>query len=133
MLNIIKALLFGLVEGITEWLPISSTGHMILFDSVVKLDVSPEFYSMFQVVIQLGAIMAVIVLFWNQLWPFGRKNNRFPLAASGPGRYIKKMSIKSHGKILKKIYLTDSMTMPVKDKKTVSVKNYIRILKTIIK
>ena len=90
MLNIIKALLFGLVEGITEWLPISSTGHMILFDSVVKLDVSPEFYSMFQVVIQLGAILAVILIFWNKIWPFGKKNNAAPLSGSGVGAWIKK-------------------------------------------
>ena len=65
ILEILKAVLFGIVEGITEWLPISSTGHMILLDEFVKLDVSPEFYSMFQVVIQLGAILAVVVLFWN--------------------------------------------------------------------
>ena len=90
MLNIIKALLFGLVEGITEWLPISSTGHMILLDSVVKLDVSPEFYSMFQVVIQLGAILAVILIFWNKIWPFGKKNNAAPLSGSGVGAWIKK-------------------------------------------
>lgn len=90
MLNIIKALLFGLVEGVTEWVPISSTGHMILLDSVVKLDVSPEFYSMFQVVIQLGAILAVILIFWNKIWPFGRKNNAAPLSDSGFGAWIKK-------------------------------------------
>ena len=70
MLEILKAILFGIVEGITEWLPISSTGHMILLDQLVKLNVSEEFYDMFQVVIQLGAIMAVVILFWNKLWPF---------------------------------------------------------------
>ena len=60
LLEILKAILFGIVEGITEWLPISSTGHMILLDQVVKLNVSADFYKMFQVVIQLGAIMAVV-------------------------------------------------------------------------
>lgn len=70
MWEIIKAVLFGIVEGITEWLPVSSTGHMILLDQWVKLDVSPEFYKMFEVVIQLGAIMAVVIMFWNKLWPF---------------------------------------------------------------
>ena len=90
MQEILKAVLFGIVEGVTEWLPISSTGHMIILNEFIKLDVTDDFYSMFQVVIQLGAIMAVIVLFWNQLWPFGRKNNRVPLAAEGPGSYIKK-------------------------------------------
>ena len=72
-LEILKAILFGIVEGITEWLPVSSTGHMILFDQFVKLDVSEEFYKMFQVVIQFGAIMAVVLLFWNKLWPFYMK------------------------------------------------------------
>ena len=66
MIEILKAILFGIVEGVTEWLPISSTGHMILLDEFIKLDVSPEFYSLFQVVIQLGAIMAVVILFWNE-------------------------------------------------------------------
>lgn len=65
-----KAILFGIVEGITEWLPISSTGHMILFDQFVHLKVSESFYTMFQVVIQFGAILAVVLLFWNKLWPF---------------------------------------------------------------
>ena len=73
MLEFLKAILFGIVEGITEWLPVSSTGHMILLDEFVKLKVTPEFYEMFQVVIQLGAILAVILLFWNKLYPFGKK------------------------------------------------------------
>ena len=68
LLEILKAILFGIVEGITEWLPISSTGHMILLDQVVKLNVSADFYKMFQVVIQLGAIMAVVILFWNKFY-----------------------------------------------------------------
>ncbi len=70
MLNLIKAVLFGIVEGITEWLPVSSTGHMILLDEIVRMDVTPEFWEMFLVVIQLGAIMAVVILFWNQIFPF---------------------------------------------------------------
>ena len=70
ILEILKAVLFGIVEGITEWLPVSSTGHMILLDEFVKLKVSPEFYEMFQVVIQLGAILAVILLFFRKLNPF---------------------------------------------------------------
>ena len=68
MMEVMKMILFGIVEGITEWLPISSTGHMILLNEIVKLDVSDEFYSEFQVVIQLGAIMAVVILFWNKIW-----------------------------------------------------------------
>lgn len=89
MLEILKAILFGIVEGVTEWLPISSTGHMIVLNEIVALDVSEEFYSMFEVVIQLGAIIAVVILFWSQIWPFGKKNNREPLAKSGAGAYVK--------------------------------------------
>ena len=83
--EILKAVLFGIVEGVTEWLPVSSTGHMILLDEFVKLKVSPEFYEMFQVVIQLGAILAVILLFFRKLNPFARtkttqeKNNTWQL------------------------------------------------------
>ena len=88
-IEILKAILFGIVEGITEWLPISSTGHMILLDEFIHLQVSEEFMSMFEVVIQLGAIMAVVLLFWNQIWPFGKKNNKEPLAKTGVGALVK--------------------------------------------
>ena len=70
MIEILKAVLFGIVEGITEWLPVSSTGHLILLNEFVRLNVSEEFSSMFDVVIQLGAILAVIVLFFHKLNPF---------------------------------------------------------------
>ncbi len=66
----LKVILFGFVEGITEWLPVSSTGHMILVEHFIKLNVSREFWDMFLVVIQLGAILAVVVLFWKQIFPF---------------------------------------------------------------
>ena len=69
----LKAVLFGIVEGITEWLPVSSTGHMIILDEFVKLNVREEFWNLFLVVIQLGAIAAVVLLFWEKIWPFGRK------------------------------------------------------------
>ena len=72
VIEILKAVLFGVVEGITEWLPISSTGHMILLNEFVTLDVSPEFWNLFLVVIQLGAILAVVVRFWSTIWPFKR-------------------------------------------------------------
>lgn len=74
MLEIIKAILFGIVEGITEWLPVSSTGHMILLEEFVKLDVSKEFWDLFLVVIQLGAILASVILFWKKIWPFQMPN-----------------------------------------------------------
>ena len=70
VLELLKVILLGIVEGITEWLPVSSTGHMMLVDEFVKLSVSPEFMEVFLVVIQLGAILAVVILFWNKLWPF---------------------------------------------------------------
>ena len=70
MIEILKAILFGIVEGVTEWLPISSTGHLILLNEFINLNVSDEFQSMFDVVIQLGAILAVIVLFFHKLNPF---------------------------------------------------------------
>ena len=70
MLELLKAVLFGIVEGVTEWLPVSSTGHLILLNEFVRLNVSEEFSSMFDVVIQLGAILAVIVLFFHKLNPF---------------------------------------------------------------
>ena len=70
ILELLKVILLGIVEGITEWLPISSTGHMILVDEFIRLNVTPEFKEFFLVVIQLGAILAVVVLYWNKLWPF---------------------------------------------------------------
>ncbi len=70
VLEILKAVLFGIVEGITEWLPISSTGHMILLNEFVTLNVSDEFWEMFLVVIQFGAILAVVMLFWDKIFPF---------------------------------------------------------------
>ena len=71
MIEILKAILFGIVEGITEWLPISSTGHMILLDEFINLKVSDEFYTLFQVVIQLGAILAVVLMYFKTICPFG--------------------------------------------------------------
>ncbi len=71
----LKVVLLGIIEGITEWLPISSTGHLILVDEFVKLKQSAEFMEMFNVVIQLGAILAVVVLYWKKLWPFHTKKN----------------------------------------------------------
>lgn len=71
MLEFLKAVLFGIVEGITEWLPISSTGHMILLDEFINLNVSEEFYKLFEVVIQLGAILAVVIIYFKTIFPWG--------------------------------------------------------------
>lgn len=73
MIELLKVIFLGIVEGLTEWLPVSSTGHMLLVDEFLQLDASEAFKEMFFVVIQLGAILAVVFLFWDQLWPFGRK------------------------------------------------------------
>lgn len=72
-IEILKSIFFGIVEGITEWLPISSTGHLILFNEFINLNFGEEFWEMYSVVIQLGAIMAVVTMFWNKLWPFKLK------------------------------------------------------------
>lgn len=91
----IKSFILGVVEGITEWLPVSSTGHLILVDEFLQLKVSGDvekndaFISMFNVVIQLGAILAVVIIFWNKLFPFGKENNKHPLKKDGFGSYVK--------------------------------------------
>ncbi|MBQ8181733.1 MAG: undecaprenyl-diphosphate phosphatase [Ruminococcus sp.] len=90
MTEIIKSIFLGIVEGITEWLPVSSTGHLILVDEFLNMKMSEDFKEMFDVVIQLGAIMAVVLLYWKKLWPFGKKNNASPLSENGAGSYVKK-------------------------------------------
>ncbi len=79
MIELLKAALMGIIEGITEWLPISSTGHMILAEQIIVFNLSDAFLEMFRVVIQLGAIGAVVVIFWNKLWPFQLKDGKFAL------------------------------------------------------
>lgn len=79
IIEIIKVIFLGIVEGITEWLPISSTGHMLLVDEFIKMDVSNSFKEMFFVVIQLGAILAVVVLFWKKMFPFQFKDKEQPI------------------------------------------------------
>lgn len=91
----IKSIILGIVEGITEWLPVSSTGHLILVNEFLQLNVSDDtdvnesFINMFNVVIQLGAIMAVVLIFWKKLFPFGRKNNQHPWKKDGFGACVK--------------------------------------------
>ena len=78
IIEILKSILYGIVEGITEWLPISSTGHMILLEELLPMDVSQSFWDVFLVVIQLGAILAVVVLYWHKIFPFNFKNKNRP-------------------------------------------------------
>ena len=89
MSEIIKSIILGIVEGITEWLPISSTGHLILVQEFLNLDKSKDFIEMFNVVIQLGAILAVVIIFWKKLWPFGKEGNKHPLNKSPFGQMVK--------------------------------------------
>ena len=89
MIEFLKAVLFGIIEGITEWLPVSSTGHLILLEEVLHLNVSEAFYELFQVVIQLGAILAVLVLFFHKLWPFSSNIHKKRIKATK--FYVKNM------------------------------------------
>lgn len=97
LLKLFVSFLFGVVEGITEWLPVSSTGHMILLNQFVSLEklTSADFYSMFEVVIQLGAIMAVVVIFWKQIWPFRNDKSK-----EGAERYVNPSIIRLWVRIL---------------------------------
>ena len=78
-MNLLKSFLVGIVQGITEWLPISSTGHIILVNDLFPLEVSVDFWSMFSVVIQLGSILAVLVLYFSRLWPLERADGKIKL------------------------------------------------------
>lgn len=99
-IEILKSLILGIIEGITEWLPISSTGHLILADEFIHLDMSDEFKEMFDVVIQLGAILAVVVIYWKKLFPINRKNNPMPLSKSGFGAYLRRDILSMWGKVI---------------------------------
>ena len=100
ILELIKAVIFGIVEGITEWLPISSTGHLILVEQFLKFnEVSPEFWNMFQVVIQFGAILAVVVLYFKKIWPF-TKNKEKAIKKEGVLSYLNKDIMNLWGKII---------------------------------
>lgn len=84
MIEILKSIIYGIVEGITEWLPVSSTGHMILLEEIMPMNVSKSFWSMFLVVVQLGAILAVVLLYWNKIFPFKKTRE---------GKYVSVKSI----------------------------------------
>ena len=98
--EILKSIIFGIVEGITEWLPISSTGHLILVEQFLKFkEVSPEFWGMFQVVIQFGAILAVVLLYWKKIWPI-TKNKEKAIKKHGILSHFDKSIMNLWGKIL---------------------------------
>lgn len=100
IIEIIKAIIVGVVEGITEWLPVSSTGHIILTDAFLPLNVSESFKEMFDVVIQLGAIFAVILLFWNKLWPLTRYRESTGVVTMGKMCAVKKSSVRLWIKVI---------------------------------
>ena len=88
-IEILKVIFIGIVEGITEWLPISSTGHMLLVDQFAKLQADQDFKDMFFVVIQLGAIIAVMYMYWSKLWPFRiARDNKIPTVIDSKGRTL---------------------------------------------
>ena len=100
LIDLLKSGIFGIIEGITEWLPISSTGHLILAEQFIKFrEVSPEFWSMFQVVIQFGAILAVVLLYFKDIWPF-TKNKEKSIKKKGILSYFNKDIMNLWGKIL---------------------------------
>lgn len=121
-IEIIKAILFGIVEGITEWLPVSSTGHLILLDEFVKLKVTPEFYEMFQVVIQLGAIFAVLVLFFHKLNPFSGKK----------GEIEKKQTWQLWFKVVVAVIPSAALGLLLDDWMDATLYNYIVVALTLI-
>ncbi|MDO5403270.1 MAG: undecaprenyl-diphosphate phosphatase [Eubacteriales bacterium] len=97
IIEFFKSVLFGIVEGVTEWLPISSTGHMILLQHFMPLNVSEEFWKMFEVVVQLGAIMAVVILYWKKLWPFATK--KYKKTMENKGKDIKQIGLFKTGAV----------------------------------
>ena len=116
MLDILKSILLGIVEGITEWLPVSSTGHLILADEFIKLGMSKDFKEMFDVVVQLGAILAVVVIFWHRLWPFTlNKTKGYNYITKGPG-LIKKQTMDMWLKVLVAILPAMAIGIPFDDK-----------------
>lgn len=122
-IELFKAILWGIVEGITEWLPISSTGHMILADEIIRLNVSPEFKEMFLVVIQLGAIAAVLVLYWQKLFPFATKRGKLQ---------IKKETISLWTKVIVAVLPAAIIGIPFEDKINEIFFNYQTVAITLI-
>jgi undecaprenyl-diphosphatase len=123
MLDIIKAIILGIIEGITEWLPISSTGHLIIADEFIKLNLSSEFMEMFNVVIQLGAILAVVVIYFKKLWPFSLKKEE---------HYIKKDVFSMWFKVIVAILPAAIIGIPLDDFFEEKFHNYIVVALALI-
>ena len=145
ILEFIKVFILGIVEGITEWLPISSTGHMIMVDEFIRLKASPEFKELFLVVIQLGAIMAVVVLYWGKLWPFyvkpipmevRKKLQRAPMPKRVAGIFIERFCDKEKWILWFKIFIaclpTILVALPFNDFIEEKFNHYVVVAITLI-
>lgn len=131
MIEILKTIILGIVEGITEWLPVSSTGHIILADEFINLGMSDSFMEMFEVVIQLGAILAVLVIYWKKLWPFTlNKNLGYSYIKKGSG-YIKKDIMDMWFKVIVAC-IPAALLVPFNDKIDEVFYNYITVAATLI-
>lgn len=127
-IEILKVIILGIVEGITEWLPVSSTGHMILVDEFIKMNVSAEFKEMFFVVIQLGAIMAVVVLYWRKLFPF----QKVQIADSKPKVELNKDTMSLWMKVIIASFPAALIGLPFDDKIDELFYNYQTVAVTLI-
>ena len=132
MLEIIKSIIFGIIEGITEWLPISSTGHLIIADEFIKLGTSDAFKEMFNVVIQLGAILAVVVIYFKKMWPFTlNKELGYSYITKGKG-YIKKDVMDMWLKVIVAILPAAVIGIPLDDIFEAHFHNYIVVALALI-
>lgn len=123
MIDILKSIILGIIEGITEWLPISSTGHLIIADEFIKLQASKDFMDMFNVVIQLGAILAVVVIYFNKMWPFSLKRE---------DKFIKKDTFSMWFKVIVAILPAAIIGIPLDDFFEEKLHNYIVVALALI-
>lgn len=132
MLDILKSIILGIIEGITEWLPISSTGHLIIADEFIKLDMTAEFMEMFNVVIQLGAILAVVVIYWKKLWPLTANKNLGYSYITKRGGYFKKDIMDMWFKVIVAIIPAAVIGIPFDDLFEEKFHNYIVVSAALI-
>ena len=131
-MNILKSVILGIIEGITEWLPVSSTGHLIIADELMHIDPNDPFMEMFNVVIQLGAILAVVVLFWKKIWPFTLKKTRGYSYITKGGGYIKKDIMDMWFKVVVAILPAALIGIPLNDYFEKHFYNYIVVSAALI-
>lgn len=132
MLDILKSIMLGIIEGITEWLPISSTGHLIIADEFIKLNMSDAFMEMFNVVIQLGAILAVVVIYWKKIWPFTLNKEKGYCYITKKGGYFKKDIVDMWLKVIVAIIPAAVIGIPFDDFFEEKLHNYIVVALALI-